>query len=130
MFEGLKRKNFEKKTVYKMIAIYCKDHHNTEKGLCVSCQALYDYAVERYDKCPFGEEKPVCSKCKVHCYKRSMREKIKEVMRYAGPRMLFKHPIHTIVYFYHKWTIYAPDKLPAHKSKAKLQPVVIENPTE
>lgn len=29
---------------------------------------------------------------KVHCYKPEMREKIREVMRFSGPRMIFHHP--------------------------------------
>jgi hypothetical protein len=120
MFEGLQRKNFEKKTVYMMIEIYCHKHHGTKKGLCEECQALYDYTVLKYDKCPFGAGKPVCSKCKVHCYKPQKREQIKEIMRYSGARMLFRHPIHTIVYFYHKWTIKAPDRVP-HRKKIEEQ---------
>ena len=44
------------------------------------------------DKCPFMETKTFCSNCKVHCYKPEMREKIREVMRYSGPRMIFHHP--------------------------------------
>ncbi len=34
-----------------------------------------------------------CSKCPIHCYKPKMREHIREVMRYSGPRMIFYHPI-------------------------------------
>jgi hypothetical protein len=29
----------------------------------------------------------------IHCYKPAMREKIKNVMRYSGPRVTFRHPI-------------------------------------
>lgn len=39
------------------------------------------------------ETKTFCSNCKVHCYRPEMREKIRVVMRYSGPRMLFCHPI-------------------------------------
>ena len=56
-------------------------------------QELLDYAYFRLDKCPFKDNKKFCSKCKVHCYKPEMRQQIKNVMRYSGPRMLFKHPI-------------------------------------
>jgi hypothetical protein len=52
-----------------------------------------DYAIERLDRCPFGDNKTACAKCLVHCYKPSLRERIKAAMRYAGPRMLWKHPI-------------------------------------
>jgi hypothetical protein len=42
------------------------------------------------------ESKTFCSNCKVHCYKPEMREKIREVMRFSGPRMIFHHPITAI----------------------------------
>ena len=85
----------EKRIVSQMIEIYCKKQHHGRGncGLCTECEALKKYAVERSDKCPFMEEKTFCSNCKVHCYKPEMREKIREVMRFSGPRMLFYHPI-------------------------------------
>ena len=86
----------EKETVSKMIAIYCKKQHGTKQGLCPECAALESYARMRSDKCPFMETKTFCSNCKVHCYKSDMREKIKDVMRFSGPRMLFIHPIMAI----------------------------------
>jgi len=83
----------EKRTVRAMIRIYCRAHHKTTDALCADCDELLDYAVARLDRCPFGSEKPTCAKCPVHCYKPAMREKAKAVMRYAGPRMLLRHPI-------------------------------------
>lgn len=82
----------EKRVVAEMIALYCRDHHKTAKP-CEDCAALIDYAHMRSDKCPFMENKTFCSNCKVHCYKPDMREKIRAVMRYSGPRMLKTHPI-------------------------------------
>ena len=76
-----------------MIRLFCKDHHHTDSTLCESCEALLAYADERLERCPFGEEKPKCSHCEVHCYKPEMRERITEVMRYSGPRMLLHHPV-------------------------------------
>lgn len=83
----------EKEVVTLMIRIYCKKKHNISKELCPECQKLKDYAVQRSDKCPFMETKTFCSNCKVHCYKPEMREKIRDVMRFSGPRMIFYHPI-------------------------------------
>ncbi|MBO5523778.1 MAG: nitrous oxide-stimulated promoter family protein [Roseburia sp.] len=83
----------EKEMVSQMIALYCKKKHGTGKGLCADCAALEEYARERSEKCPFMETKTFCSNCKVHCYKPDMREKIREVMRFSGPRMLFHHPV-------------------------------------
>lgn len=88
-----RKRQREKETVSQMIAIYCKKKHGTKKGLCPDCEALDAYARLRSDKCPFMETKTFCSNCKVHCYKPEMREKIREVMRFSGPRMIFVHPV-------------------------------------
>ena len=83
----------EKATVSLMISIYCKKKHHTGKELYTECAKLQEYAMQRSDKCPFMETKTFCSNCKVHCYKPDMREKIREVMRFSGPRMIFHHPV-------------------------------------
>jgi hypothetical protein len=75
-----------------MIAIYCRDHHASRK-LCRECTALLTSAEQRLAKCPFGEDKPTCVKCPVHCYKPACREQVQAIMRYAGPRMLIRRPI-------------------------------------
>lgn len=86
----------EKDVVTKMINIYCRSKHKPDKGLCAECETLNNYALLRLERCPFGEEKPTCGTCSIHCYKKDMREKIKMVMRFAGPRMLFIHPFEAI----------------------------------
>lgn len=89
-----KKRKREKETVSLMIALYCHGHHGTEgKMLCPECAALDDYARSRIDRCPFMETKTFCANCRVHCYKPEMREKIREVMRYSGPRMMLHHPV-------------------------------------
>jgi hypothetical protein len=85
----------DKETVSLMIAIYCRKKHGC-KELCPDCAALDAYARQRSDKCPFMETKTFCSNCRVHCYKKDMREKIRSVMRFSGPRMLFHHPVMAI----------------------------------
>lgn len=85
----------EKETVSLMIAIYCRKVHGS-KSLCPDCEALAEYACQRSDSCPFMETKTFCSNCKVHCYKPDMREKIRAVMRFSGPRMIFHHPVMAI----------------------------------
>ena len=85
----------EKETVSLMIKLYCRRKHGGRE-LCPDCAALDAYARQRSDKCPFMETKTFCSNCKVHCYKNDMREKIREVMRFSGPRMIFRHPIMAI----------------------------------
>jgi hypothetical protein len=80
----------EWKTVTAMLDIYCQDHHGN--ALCQECRELKGYVNLRLERCRFGDEKPTCAKCPVHCYQRDRREQIKIVMRYAGPKMLWKHP--------------------------------------
>ena len=85
----------EKETVSLMIRLYCRKNHGGSE-LCPECAALDAYARQRSDKCPFMETKTFCSNCKVHCYKKDMREKIRQVMRFSGPRMIFHHPVMAI----------------------------------
>lgn len=83
----------------KMVGIYCSAHHRDgPENLCENCRQFLDYADVRLDKCPYGEEKPTCSNCPIHCYKPERREQAKAIMRYAGPRMLLKHPILAIAH--------------------------------
>jgi len=83
----------EKLTVEYMIAFYCRKNHRTKELLCEECERLKEYAFERLEKCPFGERKTACKDCKVHCYKPEMRDRIRQIMRYSGPRMIIYHPI-------------------------------------
>lgn len=85
----------EKRTVAAMIALYCRgqEHNAAADGLCFECRTLLQYAHERLEHCKFGEAKPSCTRCPVHCYKPVMREHICRVMRYSGPRMLLHDPI-------------------------------------
>lgn len=92
-----KREN-EYKICALMIQIYCRGVHKNKRameggdGMCGECRGLAEYVRERIKKCPFMETKTFCAMCRVHCYKSEMRGKIKKVMRYAGPRMIFYHP--------------------------------------
>ena len=61
----------EKKMISQMIALYCRRNHHTRGALCPECAAL-------------------------NCYKPDMREKIRAVMRFSGPRMIFYHPVAAI----------------------------------
>lgn len=83
----------EFKTVTAMVRVYCRGRHGNRKALCAECQPLLDYASVRLDRCRFGAEKPTCANCPVHCYQRDRREQMRVVMRYAGPRMLWRHPM-------------------------------------
>ena len=83
----------EWRTLAAMVEIFCHAHHRPADGLCGECQKFLAYAKVRLERCYFGVEKPVCAKCPVHCYQRERREQARVVMRYAGPRMLWRHPV-------------------------------------
>ena len=72
--------------------MHCRARHRSSGTLCDACAGLLDYSLSRIEGCRFREDKPVCSKCRVHCYAPSHRERIRGIMRYSGPRMLWRHP--------------------------------------
>ncbi len=113
----------EAQTIRSMIEIYCRAHHDEDRSdkqqLCASCQELCDYALARLARCPFGQEKPVCAKCNVHCYKPEYRIRISEVMRFAGPRIMFKHPLLTVDHLWKSVTVKAPEKPRNPKARKK-----------
>jgi hypothetical protein len=104
----------EKRTITAMLAIYCKDHHGRATGLCEDCEDLLTYARSRLDNCPFQAVKPACNHCEVHCYSRRMQERVKAVMRYAGPRMTLRHPLLSLFHLVDKLR-----EIPARPAKAK-----------
>jgi len=88
------RINRETKTISTLVTLYCKNHHDESGGgICDECNHIQEYAVKRLQKCPFIENKPTCAKCLVHCYNKDMQNKVKQIMRYSGPRLLLSHPI-------------------------------------
>ena len=98
----------ENRVIEIMIAMYCRKKHNSkDKELCEECGKLFEYAKLRLSKCPFGDKKPFCSKCEIRCYNDKMRAQIKKVMRFSGPKMIFKHPI---LAFWHLFSMFKTDK--------------------
>lgn len=87
--------NEELRTVEAMIRLYCRRKEGNSE-LCPQCTELLEYAKKQIGRCPFKGDKPTCRLCKIHCYRPDMRQKICEVMRYAGPRMIFSHPLMAI----------------------------------
>ena len=83
----------EAETISVMIHKYCRAKHSGTGALCIECQELLDYARKRLAHCPFQENKTTCGKCPIHCYKPAMRSRIRDVMRYVGPRMMLTNPL-------------------------------------
>lgn len=88
----------EFQTIKAMVEIYCKAHCDAKGKLetCQDCQDFLTYAHTKLDRCPYGQNKPTCNKCPVHCYKPELKAKAREIMIYSGPRMLLPHPIMAI----------------------------------
>ena len=87
----------EQRTIEAMLHIWCEARplhvHSRSGELCAGCEELLHYASIRLFKCPYGEEKPTCKKCPIHCYTKDKREQMHAVMQFAGPRMLLRHPV-------------------------------------
>ncbi|KLV03811.1 nitrous oxide-stimulated promoter [Photobacterium aquae] len=85
----------EFETIDAMVTIYCRHHHQQQshQRLCHDCQTFLAYAHERLDRCPYGQNKPTCKQCPIHCYKPDEKALSKTIMRFSGPRMLLHHPI-------------------------------------
>ena len=80
-------------TMRHMVALWCRDHHGSAVSQpCPSCSEFLAYAERRLAKCPYGQDKPTCSNCPVHCYKPAPKEFARQVMRYSGPRRTPRHP--------------------------------------
>lgn len=86
------RMDRERRTIEAMVRIYCRDHHGIRGEPCQECSDLREYAFLRLERCTYQDAKPTCTKCPIHCYRPAMRERVREVMRYSGPRMLLRHP--------------------------------------
>ena len=93
------RREMEKECLKLMTEIYCHGRHHRKKGeLCPECREFLDYALERTEKCPFMATKTFCSACKIHCYSKEYRPYVKQVMSYAGPRMMLYHPVPALLH--------------------------------
>jgi hypothetical protein len=86
------------KTIALMIRLYCKDKHYSGRELCTDCKSLLDYAQNRIQKCLWGQNKPTCARCTIHCYSQPMQEKVLGVMRYSGPKMAVRHPVLALIH--------------------------------
>lgn len=89
-------------TMRAMLRIYCRAHHaeaeRNDERLCAECAGLFDYARKRLAGCPYGPDKPTCANCQIHCYGPAQREQTRVMMRFAGPRMLWRHPVLAIAH--------------------------------
>ncbi len=90
----------EQNTVGIMINFYCGKKHKRKSSLCEECGALLKYARERLENCPYGEEKKSCKKCITPCYAPEKKKRIRRVMGYSGPRMIYHKPLEWITHLF------------------------------
>ncbi len=102
MFLKQNRIKREKNTIGRMIKIYCRAKHGSKNNLCDDCKEMNSYAMKKLEKCPYKNEKPACNNCPVHCYNNNMRDKIRGVMQYSGPRMILHHPLLAVLHIIDK----------------------------
>ena len=84
-----------------MIELYCKKRLGMSE-ISEEYKTLVLYAHKRLEMCKFGNDKPNCKRCPIHCYNSEMREKIRAIMRWAGPRMIIYDPIAAIRHIFNK----------------------------
>jgi hypothetical protein len=112
MFLLKSRRERERIIAGAMIHIYCAALHRSATGsLCPECFELEAYAGKRLRSCQFGEAKPVCKRCPVHCYSPAKKESMKEVMRFSGPLILRKHPFYALTHLLDNLTARKPGRV-------------------
>ena len=117
-----KKITFEGKTVEAMIRMHCNSVHH-RKTLCDECKKLMIYTEKRTENCRFGNEKPACKNCPVHCYSPEMKEKIREVMRSAGPKMIYKHPVMAFYHCRNSWSFIVSRRF-TKKTRRSAKPMI------
>ena len=108
--ETVARLKYEKTTLEVMVRDFCRRRHGTREELCPECADFLAYALKRLACCPYGAQKPVCAKCRIHCYKPEYKETARVIMREEGPRLMFTHPILAIRHLWQSLTVKAPEK--------------------
>ncbi|KFZ36237.1 nitrous oxide-stimulated promoter [Shewanella mangrovi] len=120
----------ELRTINAMVHIYCRAHHSISDELCDECKSLVAYAETRLDRCPYGQQKPACRHCPIHCYKAEPKAQVQTIMRYSGPRMLLRHPLLAIRHLLNERKPF-PEKPPVNVSNRYLrQQATKSSPTE
>lgn len=91
------------RVIGKFVEVYCSGKHRDavckavilpagldERIMCRECASFLEYAISKRLKCPLEDEKPACKHCRVHCYDTARREKVREIMSYAGRKLMMR----------------------------------------
>lgn len=108
----------EADTLQAMVSLYCQHHHGTSDQRCPQCEAFLNYALKRLACCPYGAQKPVCAKCRIHCYRQAEKDLARNIMRWSGPRLTFTHPMLTLKHLVKSFTVTPPPK-PKNRNQGK-----------
>lgn len=68
--------------------------------LCDDCQKLLAHGIVKRLQCPYDPNKPMCKRCKTHCYAPGYREKMRKVMRFSGLYLLRHGRLDLIFHYY------------------------------
>ena len=112
------RKIKDLKVLCNFISIFCRENHQAEDRtvfsykadgwcqvmrnkdlvLCQNCSRLLKHGITKLLLCPY-DPKPMCKKCKTHCYAPGYREKVRKVMRFSGS-YLIRHGRLDLIFHY------------------------------
>lgn len=108
-----KRHKKDIRLIGEFVREYCAGHHETKRRslfplpaglkeilLCSECAHFMEYAIAKRLRCPLETEKPSCKHCRIHCYGGDERKKIREIMAYAGRRMIMRGRLDYIWHYY------------------------------
>ncbi len=103
METGTRLQKKDIRLIGKFVEIYCAGKHHTigltpatlpagmgGRSLCPECASFLEYAISKRLKCPLEAEKPTCKRCRIHCYDSLHREKVREIMSYAGRKLMMR----------------------------------------
>lgn len=103
MKEITRRQKKDIRLIGKFVEVYCagKQHDAEparvplpagmgERTLCPECAAFLEYAIRKRLNCPLEAEKPTCKHCRIHCYDKPHCEKVREIMAYAGRKLMMR----------------------------------------
>jgi hypothetical protein len=94
-------------TLVRFVGFYCNARHDrrqqaevpladglrqrlgTVPRLCPACAELLLHGIGKREVCPL-DPKPSCRRCRIHCYSPAYRQQVREVMAFAGPRLILR----------------------------------------
>ena len=97
------RKEKELKIILTMIEMYYEQFMYLPDNHYEDFNELQKYVKRKVEHCPLGDKKTTCGKCTIHCYEPRMQEKIKKIMQYSGPRMIYRHPLMALYHLYYSF---------------------------